>query len=35
MGDPACHLVICEECDATAHRQDDQCPECSADLDDR
>jgi len=33
MGERACHLVICEECDATAHVQDDRCPDCGAELD--
>jgi len=35
MGDPACHLVICEECDAAASIRDDRCPDCGADLDEQ
>jgi predicted amidophosphoribosyltransferase len=33
MGERACYLVYCEECDAPASIADDRCPDCSAPLD--
>lgn len=35
MGDPACYLDFCPECDAQVTRVDDECPDCGAALDDR
>lgn len=32
MGDPACYLDICSECDATVDVTHDVCPDCGADL---
>lgn len=34
MGDPACYLDICPECDATTDITHEECPECGADLSD-
>jgi hypothetical protein len=33
MGDPACHLEFCPECDARVTIADEECPDCEADLD--
>ncbi|WP_438267066.1 zinc-ribbon domain-containing protein [Haladaptatus salinisoli] len=35
MGDPACYLDFCPECDAQVTTVDDECPDCGAALDDR
>lgn len=32
MGDPACYLDICPDCDATVDVTHDECPECGATL---
>ena len=32
MGDRACWLEFCPECDATLSVVDDECPNCGADL---
>ncbi|WP_438267344.1 zinc-ribbon domain-containing protein [Haladaptatus halobius] len=34
MGDPACYLEFCPECDAQVTTVDDECPDCGAILDD-
>ncbi len=32
MGDPACYLEFCPECDAQVTIVDDECPDCGADI---
>ncbi|SNZ16218.1 hypothetical protein SAMN06269185_2730 [Natronoarchaeum philippinense] len=32
MGERACYLVFCEECDAPASIRDERCPDCGAPL---
>ncbi len=33
MGDPACYLEFCPECDAQVTIADDECPDCGGELD--
>ncbi len=32
MGDPACYLEFCPECDAQVTIADEECPDCGADI---
>ncbi|WP_303657514.1 zinc ribbon domain-containing protein [Halorussus limi] len=35
MGDPACYLDFCPECDAQVTIADDECPDCGTALEER
>ncbi|MFC4448853.1 hypothetical protein [Halorussus aquaticus] len=32
MGDPACYLEFCPDCDAQVTIADEECPDCGADI---
>ncbi|WP_438267206.1 zinc ribbon domain-containing protein [Halorussus gelatinilyticus] len=35
MGDPACYLDFCPECDAQVTIADEECPDCGSELEER